>query len=45
MLVDDFRHLEQKVARGIGGNRLGEPVIDPIKGADAAIFEVKARGR
>src|SRR6516225_11102922 len=31
LLVDEFGNLEQQVAFGIGCNRVGEPVLNPIK--------------
>src|SRR5262249_44367104 len=36
--VDHFRHFEQQVAGCIGGNRVGEPFVHPIKCADAVLL-------
>src|SRR5271168_4090897 len=38
LLVDDLRDFEQQVAGGVGGNRVGEPVLYPIECADAILL-------
>ena len=38
LLVDDLRDFEQPITGGIGGNRVGEPVIHPIECADAVLL-------
>src|SRR3984893_17119962 len=38
LLVDDLCDFEQQVAGRIGGDRVGEPVIHPIEGADAVLL-------
>ena len=39
-MVDDLRYLEQQIAIGIGGNRVGEPVFHPIECADAVLLAI-----
>src|SRR5271168_1985423 len=40
LLVDDLRDFEQQRAGGVGGDRVGEPVLHPIEGADAVLLAV-----